>query len=72
MTEPEIRALYRVASLPSWRVERLYGAEWRVVSYCGSEEVATRSLEKRIQMAMRWATLSEEDRMREILRERPA
>lgn len=68
-SEQAIRDSYRVVSEPSWRVEKLYGTEWRVVSYCGSEDAAKRSLERNVASAIKWGGMTQDERMASILRD---
>lgn len=68
LEEQAVRQTYRVVCDPSWRVEKRYGAEWKVVAFCGTEDAAYRSLERHVTKAIRFSQLTDDERIRDILR----
>ena len=68
MSDDEIRARYRIVSDPSWQVEACVTGVWRTAFFCSSEASAKQCMERQIVRFKRWLSLSEEERMREILR----
>jgi acyl-CoA reductase-like NAD-dependent aldehyde dehydrogenase len=59
----------RIVSEPSWRVQAMFKGEWITAAYCGSEASANRALAKMEQREEEWAKMTQEERMRSILRE---
>lgn len=70
VVEADIRASYRVArDAPGWQIQKHYPEKgWRVVSYCGSEESARAALERHVANAIRWAAMTDDERVASVLR----
>lgn len=68
MTDDEIRARYRITDSSSWRLETCVGGIWQVAFFCSSEESARKCMERQIVRFKKWLALTDEERMKEILR----
>lgn len=59
--------IYRIND-KSWRVEKLYGEEWKPVFYCGTEVAARECLRRCLEREEEWKKLTPEQQTRLILR----
>ena len=65
----DIRASYRVVQDPGWQIQKHYPDKgWRVVGYCGSEQAARAGLERHVANAVRWAAMTDDERITSMLR----
>lgn len=61
-----IKRGYRIVSVPSWQVQKLYDGQWRTVYYCKNEEAANRRLRLCLERQRAWN--KRKDKIAAILR----
>jgi hypothetical protein len=68
LEEQAIRQEYRITGDPSWRVLKMWKGQWVVAFYCRSEAGAAEQMERCVQRAIRWAAMSDAERIASVLR----
>ena len=76
--EAEARGVFRIVNAPSflydngerlvWQVQRIHEGAWQTGYWCASEEAANKVLERCVARYVEWSKLTDEERMRRILR----